>query len=70
MGFIGWLAGVIVILGAYLVGDKNIMGFIFGTIGNALWVYIGLKRNKQYDLAFLGLILTLMNIIGLFKWMS
>ena len=70
MGWIGWLAGIIVIAGAYLVGDKNIIGFICGTVGNALWVYIGLTRNKQYDLAFLGFILTVMNIIGLFKWMN
>ncbi|MDO8495935.1 MAG: hypothetical protein Q7S43_00575 [bacterium] len=69
MGLIGWLAGVIVILGAYLVGDKNIWGFVFGTVGNALWVYIGITRNKQYDLACLGFILTIINLVGLFKWM-
>jgi len=69
MGWIGWLAGIIVILGAYFVGDKNIWGFVFGIVGNAIWIYIGITRNKQYDLAVLAFILTVMNLVGLIKWM-
>lgn len=70
MDWRGWLAGIIVVLGAYFVGDKNVWGFVFGIVGNALWVYIGIKRDKQYDLAFLGFVLTGMNLLGLIKWMG
>jgi nicotinamide riboside transporter PnuC len=65
---VGWVGSVFIILGIWLVGDKSLWGFVFGALGNGLWVYVGLKRGKQYDLAVVALIATVLNIIGLYKW--
>ena len=67
---IGWLASFLLVLCVYFVGDKNILGLIFGAIGNGLWVYVGLKRGKQYDLMFIAFISAILYLVGLFKWMS
>lgn len=66
----GWAASASIILGIWLVGDKIIWGFIFGAAGNFLWIYVGLKRGKQYDLAVVAVIAGLLNLIGLFKWIG
>jgi len=68
--FLGWFASFLLVLCVYFVGDKNIWGLVFGAVGNALWVYVGLKRGKQYDLMFIAGISTVLYLIGLFKWMG
>lgn len=66
----GWAGSALIILGIWFMGEKSILGFVFGTVGNALWVYVGLKRGRQYDLAVVATIATFLNLIGLFKWMD
>ena len=70
MDWRGWVAGLIIVLGVYLTGDKSILGFVCAIVGNAIWVYIGIKRNKQYDLATLAFVLVLMNLRGLILWLG
>lgn len=66
----GWTGSALIILGIWLVGDKSMWGFVFGAVGNFIWVYVGLKRGKQYDLAVVALIAALLNLIGLLKWLG
>lgn len=66
----GWVASILLIVSMWLIGDKNSAGLIFGILGNCLWCYIGLKRNKQYDLAFIALVMAALNLVGLIKWLN
>lgn len=68
--FMGWAGSALIVLGIWFVGDKNVWGFVFGATGNALWIYVGLKRGKQYDLTVVAAIATALNLVGLFKWMG
>ena len=65
----GWIGSILIILGIWLMGDKNIWGFVCGALGNSIWVYVGLKRGKQFDLAFVAVIAVIMNLISLYKWL-
>ena len=66
----GWLGSVLIVIGIWFVGDKNLWGFVCGSLGNFIWVYVGLKRGKQYDLAVVALIAGILNLVGLFKWLG
>ena len=66
----GWVASAFLISAILLMGEKSIWGFVCGALGNALWVYVGLKRGKQYDLAVVAVVATLLNIWGLYKWLG
>ena len=67
---IGWFASILLIVGMYFVGNKSILAFVFGTVGNGLWIYVGLKRDKQFDLAFVALVMTILNIRALIIWIN
>lgn len=67
---VGWIASSLIVLGLWFVGEKSMWGFVFGAGGNFLWVYVGLKRGKQYDLAFIAAVSVLLNLVGLFKWIG
>ncbi|MBI2068916.1 MAG: hypothetical protein HYT67_02360 [Candidatus Yanofskybacteria bacterium] len=66
----GWTGSAFIILGIWFVGDKSMWGFVFGAAGNFLWVYVGLKRGKQYDLAVVALVAALLNLRGLLNWVG
>ncbi|HXK40490.1 MAG TPA: hypothetical protein VJ046_00060 [Candidatus Paceibacterota bacterium] len=66
----GWIASAFIILGIWLVGDKSMWGFVFGALGNGLWIYVSLKRGKQYDLAAVAFVATLLNMWGFYKWLG
>lgn len=66
----GWIGSAFIILGIWLVGDKSVWGFVFGATGNTLWIYVGLKRGKQCDLAVVAAIVAVLNLVGLWKWMG
>lgn len=66
----GWVGSFLIILGIWLVGDKSMWGFVCGALGNFVWVYVGLKRGKQFDLAAVALAAAILNLIGLIKWLG
>ena len=66
----GWMASAFIILGIWLVRDKSMWGFVFGALGNGLWIYVGLKRGKQYDLVAVAFVATLFNMWGFYKWLG
>ncbi len=66
----GWIGSTLIIIGIWLVGDKSMWGFVCGALGNAIWIYVGLIRGKQYDLAVVAFVAAVLNLVGLFKWLG
>lgn len=63
----GWIANALIILYMWLVGSKNRWAFVAGSVGNLIWMFIGIK-HEMYDLAFLSVVLTVLNIRAWLKW--
>ena len=66
---IGWMAWVLVFLGMYLIGNKNIWGFAVCLVGGVLvgidaWVYEHWSLFVS-NLAFMGL-----HVRNILKWRS
>lgn len=63
----GWVANLLLVLSMWLVGSKKRVCFIFGVLGNALWVIIGFQRGTP-DLYVISALMVIFNARGWFKW--
>jgi len=63
-----YVAAVFELLGLYLIGNKNIYGFISFIVGNVFWIYIGYYNKEVRGLMVLCTITLVLNIINFRKW--
>ena len=64
---IDWLAGVLTILGIYLLGGKKKAGFIVMIIGNISYMAFGLIANSS-GVIVANFVFLIMNIRGFINW--
>lgn len=64
---IGWIANIFFVIGMILIAHKNIQGFAFNMIGNALYIFVG-SITQTYSLSAISIFLVCVNIYGIWKW--
>ncbi|MDD5459157.1 MAG: PnuC protein [Phycisphaerae bacterium] len=64
---IDWLAGLMTILGIYLLGSKKKAGFVVMMTGNITYIAFGLIANSS-GVIVANLVFILMNIRGFISW--
>jgi len=62
-----WIANIFLIIGLFLIGNKNKYSFIFTIIGESIWTIVALCTH-QYDLAFICAIFTILAIRNFRRW--
>ena len=65
---IGILAGILELTQMFMMGDKNIIGFIFGFIACLLWTAYALKTGRATGLLFVAVPGLFLNIRGFILW--
>ena len=66
---LGWVATLILLVGYYSNAKKSICSWIIWLHGNALMLIYALAIGS-YSVAFLSIVLMVMNIYGYFSWKS
>ena len=64
-----YVAGILELIGIYLVGNKSRLGFILNALGCATWVGIAINR-EIYGLLIVVVPAFFLNIRNYFKWMK
>lgn len=62
-----WFAMIFTIAGVWLLGSQKASGFVFGMIGNVLWVGFALNTG-QLRILGLNVLFFALNIRGLWNW--
>lgn len=65
---VGVLAAIAELFAIYLIGKKNKNGFLFGLIGNILWITYSLLTYSAFGLIFISTIAFTLNIKGFRLW--
>ena len=65
----GWLASILLLSGALLVGYKRELGFYLQFFGNMIWCIIGCLTG-MYDLAFVEGCFCAVNLWAVFMWQT
>lgn len=65
---ISYIAGVLELIGIYILGNKNRYGFLLNIIGNVLWVTVGIMNPGARGLLIVCIPLFFINIINFRKW--
>jgi hypothetical protein len=47
---VGWVGNVFIVIGIWLVGNRDRRAFLFSIVGECAWIIAALMRH-QYDLA-------------------
>lgn len=63
----GWIANAFLVCSFCRLRYKKRDAFIFGGIGNFLYIFVGLNKNMD-DLAFINALFTGMNVWVWYKW--
>lgn len=63
-----WIAAAFELLGLYLVGKKNRVGFLAGLACNVLWVAYVLSEGTTYGLVVVTVPLAFLNIANYRRW--
>lgn len=63
----GWLANIILIVGALLIGEKNRKAFLFVIVGEGLWIFRSVEL-KAWDMLACCLVFLFLAIRNYFKW--
>ena len=63
-----YLAGLMELTAILLLGSKKRSGFVFGLIGNILWIAYVLNANHSYGLLLVTIPAAILNIRGRSKW--
>lgn len=66
--YLDWIAGIFELLGIYIVGNKNKIGFLFAIACNILWVIYVLINKTTYGLLPVVLSAFIINIRNYRKW--
>ncbi len=65
---IGYLGTFFLFLGSYSIANQAISGWVCYIIGDAVWLYVGVKK-KMSSLWVCQGVFTIMAFYGLYKWM-
>ena len=63
----GWLGTVLILLGAWQIGHKKRVGFLWGLLGELAWAAQGAVTG-QLDLFLVSLIFVFMHVRNWKKW--
>lgn len=64
---LGWIGNIGFILGSFLIARKRIEGFFAFSLGNAMYVIIGIIL-KTSSLWAISIYLLVMNLYGIINW--
>ena len=65
---IDWLAMALSLCAAYLLGNKQKLGFIIFAISNVFWILLGLFFMSSYGMAIGNFAFLLINVRGFIHW--
>ncbi|WP_394176051.1 hypothetical protein [Thalassotalea litorea] len=65
---IDWLAMALSLYAAYLLGNKQKLGFIIFAISNVFWITLGVFFMSSYGMAVGNFAFLLVNIRGFIYW--
>ncbi len=65
---IDWLAMALSLYAAYLLGNKQKIGFIIFAISNVFWVMLGIFFMSSYGMAIGNFAFLLINVRGYISW--
>jgi len=63
----GWVGNIFIVIGLWLVGNKNRTAFIFTVIGESIWVAYAFTKGL-YDLAFICIVFAVLAARNWYKW--
>lgn len=66
-GAIGWIGNVFIILGILLVAYRIRSGFLYGCLGNGLWLCKGFL-TYQWDLVTIEALIVVLQAFSWLKW--
>lgn len=66
-GAIGWIGNVFIILGIMLVAYRMRSGFLYGCLGNGLWLCKGIM-TCQWDLVTIEVLIVILQAFSWLKW--
>lgn len=71
MGYLGWVANLILIAGALLVGEKSPAAFVLVALGEFLWAAkISRQRPLQWDMLTICIVFGLLAVRNLYLWLK
>lgn len=65
---VDWLAIILSLYAAYLLGNKQKIGFIVFAISNLFWIVLGLFFMSSYGMALGNLAFFIINVRGFIQW--
>ena len=65
---IDWLAMALSLYAAYLLGNKQKLGFIIFAISNVFWILLGVFFMSSYGMAIGNFAFLLINVRGFIHW--
>ena len=74
LDILGWIGTIGLFAFYWLLGSKLVLpAYIFGTIGAAMWLVIGILTHLGYaaelpSLVVMESVIIIMNIRGIYKW--
>jgi len=63
-----WLAGLFELVGLYIVGNKNSIGFVINILGNICWITYVVLSNSTYGLLLVVIPALIINLRNYLKW--
>jgi len=71
MGFeyygVDWIGMVLMLISVYLLGESKRNGFLYGAVGNAVWIVFGIMAHSLATV-LLNAGLMFLNARGYLKW--
>lgn len=64
---LGWIGNIFIIIGILMVAYKMRSGFLFGCIGNTLWLAKGVITD-QYDLIAIEALIVILQAFSWWNW--
>lgn len=65
---ISWAAGICLLYGIKLIGDKKSTGFFFGIVGEIVWIVWALFTPHSSALIMMSLAFIMMYVRGVVMW--
>lgn len=62
-----WLAGILGLIAAYVIGCKKRSGFVIRIVEDTLWIYIAI-RTGLYGLLIVCFLHLVLNIRNFYRW--
>ena len=62
-----WIAGILELMGIWIVGNKKWVGFLFNMAAGAAWIYVSIDRGI-YGLLLVVIPALFINMRNMRKW--